>query len=251
MERSNKKSLFVLSLVCFACSTMNEGDAITTNSSSQSLTPAIKGQRVSISFTTPESITNQITSLKQTSRFVQLQEVLKINFLVSPDLSKTEGQIYSLEENFLVVPLVNINGSNTGHIVISQEIWAVGITRDKIPTGYLVNSTGTDIIKLKSSSIFETFQNQEVGSGDSMQLQSSMSCQYAASVGLNIGCINLKTNPLGYYYDWTTRVGYGDPSSPQWWACFWGNIHVCPQYEYEYSPIVIPTCGYPPVHPAG
>lgn len=78
----------------------------------------------------------------------------------------------------------------------------------------------------------------------------SSHCSYVQSYSINFACFN-DDNPFGYYYRWLTRSGYGDPSRPQWWACVWGSIHVCPEYEYGWSPQVTAQCGFPPHHAQG
>lgn len=75
------------------------------------------------------------------------------------------------------------------------------------------------------------------------------SCAYVQSVGFSVGCIIPDSNPFGYYYTTRVRYGYGDPSMPQWWSCWFGSIHVCPQYQtgtYTFN-----GCGFPPTHPLG
>jgi hypothetical protein len=195
------------------------------------------------------------------NRFIQLQPILQRDYSVLIDLSRVEGRI-NPEGDFLLIPLIKVSdGSDSGYAIISQEKWAIGIVQtDAPPEGYLVEGgDGTDTLKLSPILLAkdvhpdgETDSVSRASVGGGVRTQSSMSCQYASYIGLNLGCVDLSSNPLGYYYKWTTRIGYGDPSQPQWWACVWGSIHVCPQYEYGYySPVVVSLCGFAPHHSAG
>lgn len=247
----------LLFVACISCTSSSEDEAV----SSQATNPVFEGKRDS-SVMTSRIVNDRIATLVQSDRFIKLQTILNEKFAVFPDLSKVEGRI-SPKGDFLSITLIDSgNGSDSGYIVISEKVWAIGIARtDSLPEGYLVEGDDTaDALSLNripieldehDMGVTDSEGQTSDAVGTSAQALSSWTCSYASSMGLNIACIILDENPLGYYYKRTTRAGYGDLSRPQWWSCVWGNIHICPQYEYSTSPIVSFNCGYPPSHSAG
>jgi hypothetical protein len=238
--------------VCASCAPANEDEDVTTGASPLALDSSIKGARTPIGSLDSKSLADRLARLKQTSRFIRMQAVLREDHLLSIDLSRAEGRVYP-EGDFLSIPLISVkDGSDSGYAVIGRRKWGVTVVRSEVlPEGYLVQEDG----KLTPVPAYvEVPADEEEGYvsrlslGGGAQIQSSMSCQYVSYMGFSFACVS-DGNIFGFYYKWTTRIGYGDLSMPQWWACVWGNTHVCPQYEYGYySPVIVSLCGYAPHH---
>lgn len=145
-------------------------------------------------------------------------------------------------------------GKESGFLANSGESWTLSLSINRQKKSVIeafaarTDSDGTVVIEAQVPKV----DVHEQGFVAPPQTDSySTACQYVPSYGISFGCWSLPDNPLGYYY--TTVYRYGQTTDPysQWWACWQGSIHVCPQIEHPSSPFTWITCGFPPSHPQG
>jgi hypothetical protein len=161
-----------------------------------------------------------------------------------------------------VIPAFSANNEERGFLARSADDWTLALELPQ-PTGNLIE-TYRARVDTDTHVTVEAVPAPELGSEhmespgripsmapNAIITYPTTSCSYVSRYSMNVGCINLKSNPFGYYYVITTRTGYTpDPRSPSWWACYRGSIHICPRYETR-TPITMPVCGFPPGHPNG
>lgn len=235
-----------------ACSSTDKDSRADASDQSFETPPTEEAQPL-IGSMTAQSVIEQVSQLEQSERFIQLQSVLKEDWDLALDTSRAEGWARA-EGDVLLIPVVNSDdGLVAGRVVISDVEWAVGIDQgDELPTGYLVTDDGAaKTLVLQPMPIPDNDPHSEASSV-TKSVPGLQGCQYVSFIGaFHLACINFGSNPLGYYYEQTSRVGIGDPSTPQWWACYHGGLHVCPENEYEFSPVIVTLCGFAPNHPTG
>jgi hypothetical protein len=185
------------------------------------------------------------------ARYSILQEVAqqrKLRF----DPTRARG-LASEGREAVFVPVFDLKGADVGFLTHSDDSWTLSLSFRSddaaIVEGFTarIDSHGKPIVE---AHVMPT----SAGLGDQGRVTSSASasCQYVSGYGFNFGCWSPSDNPFGYYYTNVYRYGTTpDPSSPSWWACYQGYIHVCPRYESPGSPFIYPVCGFPPRHPEG
>jgi hypothetical protein len=154
------------------------------------------------------------------------------------------------------VPVVSKTYSDAGFLATNWDIWTLSLKIKGQNIKIIKTFTATNEADGKVV-VIETPLTPKRDSDDHQVASPTSdgytaSCMYVASYGINLGCWVLPDNPFGYYYTTVYRYGYtNNPSSPSWWGCWQGSIHVCPRYETSGSPWYWVTCGFPPSHPQG
>jgi hypothetical protein len=150
----------------------------------------------------------------------------------------------------LTIPLKSDDGSRTGTLAIQNERWMILLNTES-DRGRMV-----DLLEVQSQGETVQFVDRTDLLPDESTLdhiglpvaKASSSCAYVGRVSFYWACLS-DGNPLGYQYDVYLRSGTYNPTSPNWWACWWGSIHVCPNPQTSFQKF--PICGFPPRHPTG
>ena len=212
-----------------------------------------------------DELTTGVAAIMKDPRFKALQKTTRERELLL-DVSAARGVIFPEGYKAVFIPVFDKKGIETGFLACNDEKWALSI----VTTSGESQAFKSFIAKLdeKGQAVVEQqptmqFDDADVHSdadakvlpvafvGTSM-VAAQTSCNYVRNYGINFGCFNPRSNPLGYYYTRLYRYGTTpDPRSPSWWACYRGSIHVCPRFESQGSPFTTVTCGFPPGHPAG
>lgn len=189
----------------------------------------------------------------QDARYVGLEQVAQERHLIL-DPAKATGLAFKEGYQAVFVMAFDEQGKESGFLANSGESWTLSLSINRQKKSVIeafaarTDSDGTVVIEAQVPKV----DVHEQGFVAPPQTDSySTACQYVPSYGISFGCWSLPDNPLGYYY--TTVYRYGQTTDPysQWWACWQGSIHVCPQIEHPSSPFTWITCGFPPSHPQG
>jgi hypothetical protein len=210
---------------------------------------------------------SRVSAIPQDVRYEALRQVAQAHHL-SLEPRRARGLAFPQGDRIIFISLVNSIGRESGFLASSAEGWSLSIeTLEKNSTvfeGFVarLDGNGNAVVDSKSTHRLDSINTSSIPDNHHAERESvifspiafgtASSCQYVRNYGINFGCVNLKSNPFGYYYTKVYRYGTTpDPRSPSWWACWQGSIHVCPRYESQGSPFVTVTCGFPPRHPAG
>lgn len=213
-----------------------------------------------ISSTIVASHTNEMI---KDSRYEALQQTAQ-DRLLHLELAQAKGIVDVDGAQAFFIPVLDKNGQESGFLANTGTLWLLSLAvtgKDKtIVEGFTakINSDNKVVVEAEpqpesqgttAPAEFTLHDNLTIGPTAS---STQSSCQYVSSYSINLSCFSWPDNPFGYYYIQVTRFGTTpNPMSPQWWACYQGSIHVCPEFENSGSPLTIPVCGVPPSHPIG
>src|SRR5437588_4246659 len=208
-------------------------------------------------------VSSHVSGMTKDSRYKALQQIaqdrlLHLAFVQSKGTAEADGT------QAFFIPLLDENGQESGFLAHRGDLWLLSLvvpTKQKtIIEGFTARIEGNNevVVEAKAQSGSQaTSASAQFVPHDNLKLgptasSTQSSCQYVSSYSINLSCFSWDDNPFGYYYIQVTRFGTTpNPMSPQWWACYQGSIHVCPEFESSGSPLTIPVCGVPPSHPAG
>lgn len=171
--------------------------------------------------------------------------------------ARAVGKTFSEGYQAVFVPALDREEKEKGFLANSGDVWALSLSLGdgpaKVSEGFLAKLGEDGAVRIEVGFMSTSDEMSRPSILDRVDAKAvSMSCQYVDSTGFNFGCFALPNNPFGQYYLSVYRYGTSPSlSSPAWWACYQGSIHVCPLNEAAGSPYKWITCGAPPAHPQG
>ena len=206
---------------------------------------------------------SHVSAMIKDGRYQALQQTAQ-DRLLHLEAAQSRGTVDADGTQVFFIPVLDERGRESGFLAHRGDLWLLSLAianKDKtIVEGFTakINSENQVAVETEhhpgSQEAAETTEfplHDKVTIGPTASSTQS-SCQYVSSYSVSFGCFALPDNPFGYYYIQVTRFGTTpNPMSPQWWACYQGSIHVCPEFENSGSPLTIPVCGFPPLHPIG
>lgn len=203
-----------------------------------------------------EEVTSLVTATVGDMRYVALQQVAQGRRL-RLDPNQAKGLTFPEGYRVIFVPVFDERNVDSGFLASSEDSWTLALDvaseKGRLVEGFAARLVGNKAVVEAHLKPPQTVPDEHSAQPPIVPMGTySTSCQYVSGYSMSIGCWSFPDNPFGYYYTWVYRYGHTTDPYSQWWACWQGSVHVCPQIEEAGSPITWPVCGYPPpAHPRG
>lgn len=200
-----------------------------------------------------------LTEAVRDARYLALKQIVTDRGL-SLSQMRAKAAILPEGDRTLFLPVVDAAQQERGHLATDGHLWSLAIDlpveRGQVVETYRATlaADGRAVVEaVPSEAAREDGEHADESlkraiAPNAVIKPATRTCRYVSSFRINYGCVNLRSNPFGYYYVTTTRTGPSGPSY-SWRACYRGAAHVCPIRDD--SVFNMPTCGFPPGHPLG
>jgi hypothetical protein len=201
-----------------------------------------------------KDLSTLVAGLVNDSHYQRLRQVARERH-IRLDTKKAWGADFAGRYKAVFVPAFDTEGRERGFFVSNGQTWTLSLAFASEGTKFYESfRTKTDA---DGNVVVEAVP---LSGGSDTHLALGMdgsACSYVSNFGMRWFCYDCDftpygcTNPFAYYYTKVYRWGYSYPEGPSWWACYLGNLHVCPLHEASGSPYFSDLCGIPPSHPEG